>query len=329
MAVDIVLPWVDGNDLEWRKIKQQYRSDGDDRDVRYRDYGLLKYLFRGIEVNMPWVRTVHFLTMNQIPEWMNPDCPKLHIIDHRDYIPEGCLPTFNSNAIELNVHRIETLSEQFLLLNDDFFPIAPSRETDWFRDGKPVDMLALQPDVANADNPIMPYIYLNNAMVIARHFQKYENMKQQPHAYFSLKHPFRYFVYNNLERLWPRYTGFFTPHGPSPLLKSMLAELWEIEPEVMNTTSHNRFRTNTDVSQYLVREYTKQKGNFVTENVLKYCRYFELSDDIRKMYSCIRSCSTKVVIINDSDQYVPFDQIMKQLVVCFESILPEKSSFER
>ena len=45
-------------------------------------------------------------------------------------------------------------------------------------------MLALQPDVANVDNPVMPYIYLNNAMVLARYFDKYKNMKQQPGAYF-------------------------------------------------------------------------------------------------------------------------------------------------
>ena len=37
---------------------------------------------------------------------------------------------------------------------------------DFFKHGKPVDMLALQPDVANADDQVMPYIYLNNEMVL-------------------------------------------------------------------------------------------------------------------------------------------------------------------
>ena len=45
-------------------------------------------------------------------------------------------------------------------------------------------MLALQPDVANTDNEVMPYIYLNNAMLLAKYFKKYENMKAQPGAYF-------------------------------------------------------------------------------------------------------------------------------------------------
>ncbi len=41
-------------------------------------------------------------------------------------------------------------------------------------------MLALQPVVANREDAVMPYIYLNNAMVLARYFDKRENMKQQP-----------------------------------------------------------------------------------------------------------------------------------------------------
>ena len=49
----------------------------------------------------------------------------------------------------------------------------------FFRDGKPLDMLALQPVVTNREDAVMPYIYLNNAMVLARYFDKRENMKQK------------------------------------------------------------------------------------------------------------------------------------------------------
>lgn len=38
-------------------------------------------------------------------------------------------------------------------------------------------MLALQPDVANTKDQVMPYIYLNNAMLLAKYFDKRENMK--------------------------------------------------------------------------------------------------------------------------------------------------------
>ena len=329
MSVDIVLPWVDGNDPNWQNIKKEYRGYGDTRPERYRDFGILKYVFRGIETCMPWVRTVHFVTMDQIPEWMNTEYKRLHLVDHRDYMPSDCLPTFNSNAIEMNFHRIEGLSEQFLLFNDDFFPLRPTEETDWFQDGMPVDMLALQPIVANADNEVMSYIYLNNAIVIARHFNKLANMKQQPKAYFHPSYPLQYLVYNNLERLWPRYTGFFTVHGPSPLLKSALEELWEKEPEVMETVSHNRFRAKTDVNQYLVREYIKQKGTFVPKNVLKHFRYFELSDQNEALYECLRKKQASVICINDGNHSFDADTAALRLRECFDALFPQKSKFEK
>ena len=59
----------------------------------------------------------------------------------------------------------------------------------YFQNGKPVDMLAFQPDVANIDDPVMPYIYLNNTMLLAKYFQKRPNMKKQPGAYFHIGYP--------------------------------------------------------------------------------------------------------------------------------------------
>ncbi|MBO7698591.1 MAG: Stealth CR1 domain-containing protein, partial [Erysipelotrichaceae bacterium] len=275
--IDIILPWVDGNDPKWQKIKERYSDqEGDNRKERYRDFGLLKYWFRGIEKNMPWVRKIFLVTMDQIPEWLNKDNPRLVCIDHKDYLPKEYLPTFNSNAIEINLHRIKDLSEEFILFNDDIFVIDETKQEDYFIDGKPVDMLALQPVIANDENEVMSYMFINNSIVIARHFHKLENMKMQPKAYFNLRYPLQYFIYNNLERLWPKYTGFFTAHGPSPLLKSTLNKIWEIEPEVMDKTSRNRFRDRSDVNQYLIREYQKQTGDFVAKNILKDFRYFDL-----------------------------------------------------
>ena len=56
-------------------------------------------------------------------------------------------------------------------------------------------MLALQPDVANVDDPTMPYIYLNNTMLLAKYFDKRSNIKKQPWAYFHIGYPPMYFLY--------------------------------------------------------------------------------------------------------------------------------------
>ena len=135
--IDIVFPWVDGSDPAWQESKRQYSgSPADDDEVRFRDWGLLKYVFRGIEQNLPWVRKVHFITCGHLPEWLNTDCPRLHVVKHSDYIPEQWLPTFSANPIELNIHRIPDLSEQFIYMNDDMFFVKPMEPEDFFRNGK-------------------------------------------------------------------------------------------------------------------------------------------------------------------------------------------------
>lgn len=70
-----------------------------------------------------------------MPEWLNTECPKLRIVRHEEYIPSEYLPTFNSNVIELNLHRILDLSERFINFNDDMFVIGETQKSDFFENG--------------------------------------------------------------------------------------------------------------------------------------------------------------------------------------------------
>ena len=112
--IDFVIIWVDGNDPEWQKEKMKYDNsiniNNDSREIRYRDWDNLQYWFRGVEKFAPWVNKIHFVTCGQVPKWLNTNNPKINLVNHSDYIPEKYLPTFNSNAIEINLHRIEELS---------------------------------------------------------------------------------------------------------------------------------------------------------------------------------------------------------------------------
>ena len=332
--IDFVLTWVDGADPEWQKekyarmLKLGVISEADDRTERYRDWGILPYWFRGVEKFAPWVRTIHFVTYGHLPAWMNVNHPKLHIVNHSDYIPYKYLPTFNSHTIEWNFHKILGLSEKFVYFNDDMFLLKAVKPTDFFIDSKPVDMLALQPDVANADDSVMPYIYLNNAMVLAKYFDKRENMKKQPWAYFHPGYPLMYLVNNALEMAFPRFTGFYTVHGPAPLMKQTYETLWRLEPELLDHVCSHPFRHKEDVSQYVLREYEKLNQNFVPRNTKKFCRYYDLDAENSKLISMIEGQKCPVVCINDSNHSIPYDRVKNQLDTAFRQILPEKSSFE-
>ena len=111
--IDFVILWVDGSDEKWLKEKNKYTNIKGDASInRFRDFGNLQYLFRGIEKYADFVNNIFFITWGHIPSWLNVNHPKLKIIRHDQFIPNKYLPTFNSNVIELNLHRIKDLSEQ-------------------------------------------------------------------------------------------------------------------------------------------------------------------------------------------------------------------------
>ena len=76
--IDFVVTWVDGNDEKWQKEKLMYeqleKKEDDKFDIwnnnkiRYRDWDLLRYWFRGIEKNAPWVNKIYFVTYGHIPQ---------------------------------------------------------------------------------------------------------------------------------------------------------------------------------------------------------------------------------------------------------------------
>lgn len=329
--VDFVITWVDGNDGAWRRERARFsgKSGEDNAECRYRDWGLLRYWFRGVERFAPWVRKIHFVTWGHLPPWLNMEHPKLHIVNHRDYIPAEYLPTFNSHILEIYMHRIQGLAEHFVYFNDDIFLVRPAGPGCFFRDGLPCDMLAFQPVVANPDNPVMSHLYLNNMLVLSKYFDKRENVRRQPGSYFHLGYPPLYFFYNLLELGFPRYTGLYTVHGPSPFRRETFRELWEKEGKQLRDMSAHRFRSENDLSPYLFREWQKLSGSFHPRNVQRDFRYFELGERNEKLLRTIRGQKKRFICINDTLEGGDVTKIQAELQEAFRCILPEPSSYER
>ena len=128
MEIDFVITWVDMNDSKWQRdfVKYSNKTENEKNSVsvaRFRDYGLLKFWFRGVEKFTPWVRKIHFITCGQKPEWVDENHPKINLVDHKNFIPEQFLPTYNSVVIERYLHKIPDLAEHFVYFNDDFYII--------------------------------------------------------------------------------------------------------------------------------------------------------------------------------------------------------------
>ncbi len=329
--IDFVITWVDGQDEAWRREKARYVSDSkkvDAGEERYRDWELLKFWFRGVEKFAPWVRKVHFITWGHLPKWLDTNHPRLHIVRHEDYIPQEFLPVFNSNVLEIYMYRIEGLSERFVYFNDDMMLTGKVEPDFFFFRGKPCDMLAFQPVVANPANPVMSHLFLNNTLVLAKYFDKQENVRRHPGNYFKIGYPPLYFFYNLLEMAFPLYSGFYTVHGPFSFLKGTFEEVWEKEEEALVRMSANRFRSEDDLMIYLFREWQKLTGNFHAKNMHRDFCYYNLSDENRKLEADIRRQKHKVICINDGKVKGDFERIKEGLRDAFLQILPQQCSFE-
>ncbi|ROY76032.1 stealth family protein [Enterococcus faecium] len=182
-AIDFVILWVDGNDPDWQKKRKKYDKTTEIDEVRYRDYGTLKYLFRSIETYCPWVNRIHLITDHQIPEWLNIDHPKVNLVFHDDFIPQEYLPTFNSNVIELNLFRLDELSEKFILFNDDMFINNNIEPEDFFRGQDILDY-----GVYNkiAPNEEFAHVLVNDLLFINRFFNKKDSIKKNWKKQFRL-----------------------------------------------------------------------------------------------------------------------------------------------
>lgn len=133
--MDAVITYVNGLDPVWQQSFQKYVGVPP-VTKHFRDWGTLKYLLRGLERHLPFLRNVYLVVAgeSQVPAWADRD--NLHIVLHEDIIPHEFLPVFNSTAIEMFLHRIPGLDEEVLYFNDDFFPVADCRPEDFFENGK-------------------------------------------------------------------------------------------------------------------------------------------------------------------------------------------------
>lgn len=324
--IDIVIPWVDGNDPLWQNEKCAYSSDsGDARVNRYRDWDNLQFLFRGIEKFLPWVRTVHFVTWGHIPDWMNSACPKLHIVNHKDYIPEEYLPVFSSHPIEMNFHRIEGLADHFIYANDDMFFLQPMEREDFFVGGYPVDS-AVQNVLQFHRVDGIDHIVANNLTYLNTNFNKRKTMKDHFGKWFSLK--YKTALFNNAYLLaFSNFTGFVDYHIPYAYLKSTFELLWEKEWDALDKTCRHRFRSKEDVNQWLARYWQFAAGWFVP------CMpnrggLLSIGPDDKVIKDVIVNQKYPMVCLSDDDPNLAFEYEKSYLIDLFLQILPEKSSFE-
>ena len=329
MEIDFVVTWVDMDDPKWKADFAKHSGKIDNlknemTEARFRDHGLLRYWFRGLEKFAPWVRKVHFVTCGQKPEWLNIDHPKLQLVNHSDYIPSQYLPVFNSTLIESYIHRIPDLAEHFVYFNDDFFIINHLTQERFFTNGLPNDIAAFR---HNSGIGLWSKTLKNNIRLINERFDKREVLSRDHDKWF---HP-SYGKRSRLTRLLQPYGKFITlitPHNAQPFLKSTFNEVWDYAGEHLTAVSVNRFRNTSDYTPELFRTWQICRSNFNPYNTYSDTKMFPLILKSKQAIRAIEEQRYKLICLNDNGHIRNYEAVMEQLNKAFQTILPEKSDFE-
>lgn len=329
MDIDFVITWVDMNDPDWQAEFSKYSGNKNNSKngvskARFRDYGFLKYWFRGVEKFAPWVRKIHFVTSGQKPEWLDTDNPKINLVQHKDFIPLQFLPTYNSVVIERYLHKIPGLSEHFVYFNDDFYIINHIGEDRFFKNGLPCDIAVFD------YNPSWSQWYIrikNNIKIINRHFNKKDVMARYHDKWFHKSYGTKA-RWNYLLKFYDKFITLRVPHNAQPYLKSTFEEVWAIAEKELTETSVNRFRALTDYTPELFRTWQICRGNFEPYNTYKDTKMFPLMVRPKQAVKAIYGQSYSLICLNDNVHIRNYDLVMSNIDNAFQSILPEKSSFE-
>lgn len=325
--IDIIITWVDQNDLEWQKKHKKYSDIQNDSMLRYRDYGTLKYVFRSIEKYASWVNHIYLVTDNQIPKWLDLSNKKVSIIDHTQIIPQEYLPTFNSNVIDFHLANIPNLSEHFIYFNDDTFLNAPTEPNDFFAaNGFIKDNLAfnlLSPSPQPSSN--FDHIYVNNLQIINRRFNKYAVQKKLFWKIFNFKNGIWNFA-SILLLPFPRFSRFYDPHIPLAFCKKDVQAA--LNNKYVRTFFGNKFREKSDLSIWLVRYFKLLSGKFFVRN-RKFGKRYSI-EDTEKYSEDIRNSKHNILCINDADvSDEKFSELTNTLSEILRSKFPQKSEFEQ
>ena len=335
MNIDFVVTWLDSADPKWQEEYAFYKTGtkGDKSKARFREMNFFNYWFRAVERYAPWVNKVFLVTNGKFPDWINRDCPKLVLVSHEDYMPKECLPTFNSCAIELYLHRIKGLSEHFVYFNDDMFLNAPVTPDYYFKDGLPCDLnkeTCFNVPIYTHEEKFQIYMsMLANIGIVNAHFDRWKTVCQSPWRWFGPHLGFRGLLMSAILMKQRLFVGFSNYHVEQAYLKSTFEEIWEKEPEFLSA-SCTRFREDVIANPYLFRYWQLAKNKFHPRKRRSVGLHLEDMSVIGEIEKTLASSDVASICINDTSfcKDEDFECLVSRIRELMEKKYPVKSSFE-
>lgn len=267
--VDFVFPYVDASDVFWQDKYFNTIGKMPDKDSsRYRSDFNLKPLFRSIEQNTDFIRSVVMIvdSESQVPKWL--DKSKVRIVCHNEFIPKEKLPTFNSDTIEMYLPKIQGLTEHFLYGNDDMLFNSHCSIEDFFtKDGK----LKIEFSKKNSANTLfLKMVWRQFCYIRDKTNSVFEtNCYQQPR------------------------------HCIAPMSLSLMNECFDAFKQDIDDSCTTLRDCSRNFNQYLYQTYSEFKGQ--TDRATTTFGYYNMSKtDFRKAIADIWQRHSQTICLNDT-----------------------------
>lgn len=313
--IDIVVTYLNERDEQWQKDFKYWKdkeikegkAELSNRQAfgeeRTREWDTLRYWFRGVEKNCPWVNKVFLVVQNKnhVPEWLCTNNPKLRVVYHEEFIPKELLPTFNAMTIGMYISNIKDLSDNYIICDDDYYFLNNIEEDRFFYDNKPVHpnnelpFTFYRDDLLRGSDGVFYSILSNNLMFINR---------------FTKDKMVKYDLY----------------HLPEARKKSFEQKiLQEYEDEILKANSFSKFRHRENFCAYMFSDLLKITKQTSLGNPYYNCAYVTLKSNV----NFDDYINKDIVCFNDTEQLDNYNITKKKLIDFFEKKFPNKSSFEK
>ncbi|MBY6539292.1 stealth conserved region 3 domain-containing protein [Rhodococcus sp. BP-349] len=223
--IDLIFSWVDGTDVEWQAeraamLREVVVGEGDDHEARFRQIDELKYALRSVHLYAPWIRRIFVVTDSPKPGWLD-DHPDVTFVRSEEFFTDtSVLPTYNSQAVECQLHHIDGLAEHFLYSNDDMFF------------GRPVG-----PQMFFSPGGISMFVEAGTRIGLGSNDEQRSGFENAARVNRRLLHD-----------RFGRITTRHLEHAPVPLRRSVMFELEKEFPDEFAATAASRFRASSNIS---------------------------------------------------------------------------------
>lgn len=310
MDIDLVYLWVNGNDPQWLAKRNACIGKTEEKsavncDGRYADNDELKYSLRSIEKYAPWLRRIFIVTDNQVPVWLDTSNARVRIVDHKEIMPDVCLPCFNSAVIEHFLYKIPGLAEHFIYANDDMFinkPVTP--ETFFGKDGLPI--------VRFNRRPFRKWTLLFKEKVQGKWLSNYvQTIRNSAEL---------------VEKKYGKYYGGKTHHNIDAYLRSDYEHAAKVFEDEIRTTLPNHVRSENDIQRniysYVALAEKRAHLHYVTQRTS-----FRLHIQNESHYGKLGRYNPILFCMNDSQYAKDCDR--KRAAAFLDKRFPEKSQYEK